>query len=148
MERRVDLQQLTPDGYRAVVGLERHVRSAVDLELLELVKLRASMVNGCAFCVDMHGTDALGAGEDVRRVLAVAAWRESPFFSRAERAALALTDALTHLGELGVTDEVWDGAVAAFGEKAVAELVLAVATINVWNRVAVATHAQPPALAT
>ncbi|MFN2607172.1 MAG: carboxymuconolactone decarboxylase family protein [Acidimicrobiales bacterium] len=140
-------EALSPEGYRAVLALEHHVRSAVDGRLLELVKLRASMLNGCAFCLDMHGTDALKAGEDVRRLLAVSAWRESPFFSDEERAALALTDAVTRLGETGVDDPTWHAAVAAFGEATVAELLLAIATINVWNRLAVATHQAPPPLA-
>jgi AhpD family alkylhydroperoxidase len=145
METR-NLKELAPDGYRAVFALEQHVRSKVDHELLELVKLRASMLNGCAFCVDMHSVDALKAGEDPRRLFAVADWRESPFFTDAERAALALTDTVTRLGEHGVPDEVWDPVVGAFGPETAAELVVAIATINVWNRLAVTSHAAPPSL--
>ncbi|MEO1061748.1 MAG: carboxymuconolactone decarboxylase family protein [Actinomycetota bacterium] len=147
MDQRMDARRLAPKGYAAVFALEEHVRSALDHRLLELVKLRASLVNGCAFCVDMHGTDLLGVGEDVRRVLAVAAWRESPFFDPAERAALALTDAVTRLGEHGVPDDVWADAVEAHGDATVAELLIAISTINVWNRLAMSTHAAPPALA-
>jgi AhpD family alkylhydroperoxidase len=139
--------QLTPEASRAVYGLERYVRERIDKALLELVKLRASMINGCAFCVDMHATDALAGGEDVRRVVAVAAWRESPFFSDRERAALELTDAVTRLGDHGVPDEVWDTARNEFGEESVADLVLAIATINVWNRLAISGRTAPPALA-
>src|SRR5438067_5492224 len=101
-----NLMNLLPDAYKKVAALEQHVKSKLDGELLELVKTRASMLNGCAFCIDMHTTDAVKAGEDPRRLFAVAAWRESPFFTDAERAALALTDAVTRLGEEGVTDEV------------------------------------------
>jgi AhpD family alkylhydroperoxidase len=145
METR-NLKELAPDAYRAVFGLEQHVRSKIGPELLELVKLRASMINGCAFCVDMHATDALQGGEDARRLFAVAAWRESPFFTDAERAALTLTDTVTRLDEHGVPDEVWGPVVAAFGPETAAELVVAIATINVWNRLAVTSHAEPPSL--
>src|SRR5947209_5507009 len=129
-----NLFQNLPDAYKLVSALEQHVQSKVDHELLELVKTRASMLNGCAFCIDMHTTDAVKSGEDPRRLFAVAAWRESPFFTDAERAALALTDAVTRLGEDGVPDSVWEPVVAAYGEELAGELVVAIATINVWNR--------------
>jgi alkylhydroperoxidase family enzyme len=104
------------------------------------------MLNGCAFCVDMHSTDAMKNGEKPRRLFAVAAWRESPFFSETERAALALTDAVTRLGEHGVPDDVWERVVAAVGAETAAELVFAIATINGWNRMAVTSRAEPPPL--
>ena len=122
------------------------MQSKIEHRLLELVKTRASMINGCAFCIDMHTTDATKSGEDPRRLFAIAGWRESPFFTDAERAALELTDAVTRLGEHGVPDEVWDAVVAAYGETTAAELVVAIATINVWNRLAITNHSQPPAL--
>lgn len=146
MEQRLDLMELDPDGYRAVIALERHVRSRLDHTLLELVKLRASMLNGCAFCVDMHSTDALDAGENPRRLFAVAAWRESPFFDERERAALAMTDALTRIGEHGLPDDVYEEALRSLGEKDVAAVALAIATINVWNRIVHTGHTQPPPL--
>lgn len=146
MEQRVNPAELAPEGLGAVMALENHVRGAIDHDLLELVKLRASVLNDCAYCVDMHGTDALAAGEEPRRVLAVAAWPESPFFTDEERAALALTDAVTRL-DGGVDDTTWSGAVAAFGEAGTVELLLAIATINVWNRIAVPVHMAPPELA-
>ena len=144
---RMALATFSPDGYKAVFALERHVRSKIDDDLLHLVKLRASILNGCAFCVDMHSTDAVASGEDPRRLFAVAAWRESPFFTDAERAALALTDEVTRLDEHGVGDETWDQALRHFGEAMTGELLLAIATINVWNRIAVTTKAAPPVLA-
>jgi AhpD family alkylhydroperoxidase len=144
MRERMDISQASPAGYRAVLGLERYVSGQVDPTLLHLVKLRASIINGCAFCVDMHSTEALGAGESSRRLFAVAAWREAPFFDERERAALALTDAVTRLGEHGVPDDVWDAAAAVWSTKELADLVMAIATINVWNRIAVTTRAQPP----
>jgi len=147
MEPRMDLFEVVPDGIAAVTALEKYVRSKVDHGLLELVKLRASIDNGCAFCVDMHTTDWLAAGEDVRRVVAVATWHESPFFSDRERTVLALTDAITRLGEEGVSDELWAEATKELGDDLLANVILAIATINVWNRLAVPTHKLPPALA-
>jgi AhpD family alkylhydroperoxidase len=146
MTQRLKLTDAIPEAYEVVAALERHVRSKVDGDLLELVKLRASMINGCAFCVDMHSSDALKSGENARRLFAVSAWRESPFFTDAERAALALTDAVTRLGEGGVPDEVWDSVVSTHGPAAAAELVVAIATINVWNRLAVTARTVPPPL--
>ncbi|MEV1144160.1 carboxymuconolactone decarboxylase family protein [Micromonospora sp. NPDC049799] len=142
--QRVNAAEVAPEAYQAVLGLEKYVRTNVDHTVLELVKLRASMLNGCSFCVDMHSRDALGAGESSRRLFAVAAWREAPFFDERERTALALTDAVTRLGEHGVTDDVWDAAAKVWSEKELADLVMAIATINVWNRIAVTTRTQPP----
>ncbi|WP_216843717.1 carboxymuconolactone decarboxylase family protein [Phytoactinopolyspora alkaliphila] len=146
MTQRMDLSAATPEGFRAVLGLDKYVRANVDPTLLTLIKLRASVTNGCAFCVDMHTTDALADGENGRRLFAVATWRESPFFTDDERAALALTDAVTELGQDGVPDDVWDKAAAIWNEKQLADLLLAICTINVWNRIAVPTRKQPPAL--
>ncbi|RZU77662.1 AhpD family alkylhydroperoxidase [Micromonospora kangleipakensis] len=141
---RIDMAAVAPQAYQAVFGLEKYVQANVDHTVLELVKLRASMLNGCAFCVDMHSRDALAAGESSRRLFAVATWREAPFFDERERTALALTDAVTRLGEHGVPDEVWDAAAKVWSEKELADLVVAIATINVWNRIGVTSHAQPP----
>ncbi|WP_406041788.1 carboxymuconolactone decarboxylase family protein [Micromonospora sp. NBC_00898] len=141
---RIDMAAVAPEAYRAVLGLEKYVQTNVDHTVLELVKLRASMLNGCSFCVDMHSRDALAAGESSRRLFAVAAWREAPFFDERERTALALTDAVTRLGEHGVPDEVWDAAAKVWSEKELADLVVAIATINVWNRIAVTSRTEPP----
>ncbi|MDI5943614.1 MULTISPECIES: carboxymuconolactone decarboxylase family protein [unclassified Micromonospora] len=140
---RIDLTAVAPEAYRAVAGLERYARDNVDHTVLELVKLRASMLNGCAFCVDMHSREALAAGESSRRLFAVAAWREAPFFDERERTALALTDALTRLGEHGVPDDVWDAAAKVWSDKELADLTVAIATINVWNRIVAATRRRP-----
>ncbi|HEY0697766.1 MAG TPA: carboxymuconolactone decarboxylase family protein [Micromonospora sp.] len=144
MSQRLNLAELAPEAYRAVLGMEGYIRKNVDHTVLELVKLRASMINGCAFCVDMHSRDALAAGESSRRLFAVAAWREAPFFDERERAALALTDAVTRLGEHGVPEDVWDQAARVWTEQELGDLLIAIATINVWNRIAVATRTQPP----
>ena len=145
MTQRIQIDKLTPKGFQAVLGLERYVASAVDHTVLHLVKLRASILNGCAYCVDMHSRDALRAGEDGRRLFAVAAWREAPFFDKRERAALALTDAVTKLGEHGVPDDVWDELTTHWSEEEAANLILAIGTINLWNRIAVTSRKALPA---
>ncbi|BCJ60750.1 carboxymuconolactone decarboxylase family protein [Micromonospora endophytica] len=142
--QRLNIAEVAPQAFQSVLGLEKYVRANVDHTVLELVKLRASVLNGCAYCVDMHSREAAEAGESHRRLFAVAAWREAPFFDERERAALALTDAVTRLGEHGVPDDVWAAAAKVWPEKALADLVLAIATINVWNRIAVTFRTELP----
>ncbi|MFD0731227.1 carboxymuconolactone decarboxylase family protein [Planotetraspora mira] len=137
------MQEVAPGGYRKVLELNTYVQANVNPTLLELIKLRASMVNGCAFCVDMHSADALKAGETSRRRLALSAWTESPFFTEEERAALALTDAVTRISEGGVPDQVWDAARAIWSEKEVADIVMAAIMINAFNRIAISTRRLP-----
>jgi AhpD family alkylhydroperoxidase len=139
----MDLSKVVPAGFRAVFGLEKYVQGALDHSVLALIKVRASMVNECAFCVDMHTTDALKDGESSQRLFGLAAWRESSFYDERERAALALTDAVTHLAPGGVPDEVWDGAVEQFGEEGAANVLLAIGTINLWNRLTITSRKQP-----
>ncbi|UGQ09942.1 carboxymuconolactone decarboxylase family protein [Yinghuangia sp. ASG 101] len=144
-ERALNMQATAPEGYKAVLGLEKYARANVERTLYHLVKTRASVINGCAFCVDMHTQDALAEGEDVRRLFGVTAWREVPhFFNARERAALALTDAVTRISEGGVPDDVWAEVHAVFDEREAADLLLAISTINVWNRLAISTHMRPP----
>jgi AhpD family alkylhydroperoxidase len=135
--------EVAPDAYKAVLGLERYARSHVDGQLYQLVKLRASLVNGCAYCVDMHSRDALAAGEPPARLFGLAAWHDTEFFTERERAALALTDSVTRLGPDGVPDDVWDAAAKEFSERELADLLIAIATINVWNRIAIPTRMAP-----
>ncbi len=141
--QRLDVHSLAPEGYRAVLGLEKYAAGAVDGTVYELIKLRASMLNGCAFCVDMHSHDAQAAGESDQRLFGVAAWHDAPYYTDRERAALALTDAVTRLGPGGVGDDVWDQVTAVWSDKEIADLLLAIATINVWNRLAIPTRQQP-----
>lgn len=134
---------IVPDSYRALAALEKSTRDpALPHAIQELVRLRASQINGCGFCVDMHSHDAKASGETDERLFAVAAWRDAPFFTDAERAALALTEAATRLADRGdaVPDEVWDAAADEFDEKALALLVTTIATINAWNRISVVTR--------
>jgi AhpD family alkylhydroperoxidase len=131
-----------PDAMDALNALAKSIsRARVPIQR-ELLHLRASQINGCGVCVDMHAKGALQAGESAERVAAVAAWRDTPYFTDAERAALALTEAATRLADRpdAVPDEVWDAAAEHFDETQLGALVLDIALINVWNRVNVATH--------
>ncbi|MEV6637140.1 carboxymuconolactone decarboxylase family protein [Actinoplanes sp. NPDC051470] len=139
------MNDVAPGAYQAVLGMEIYARQNNDPQLYELVKLRASMVNGCGFCVDMHATEAQKAGESSRRLFAVSAWREAgSLFTEQERAAFALTDAVTKLGEHGVPDNVWDEAARHFDKTELGNLLMAIVTINVWNRLAIATKQDLP----
>jgi AhpD family alkylhydroperoxidase len=142
LHQRMAAGKLAPAVYKAMVAFDRSIE--LDPVLRELIKIRASQLNGCAYCLDMHTRDARAAGEDERRLATLAAWREAPFFTERERAALALTDAVTRLGEHGVTDDVWGAAAKHFEEAELAQVVWAIAAINSWNRMGVATHLQPP----
>jgi AhpD family alkylhydroperoxidase len=127
--------------YRAMVALDDAVE--LDPALRDLVSLRASIVNGCAYCVDMHTLDARKRGESEQRLYAVAAWHEAPFFDERERAALALTDAVTLVGDGHVPRPVWDEAAAVFEEDELAQLLWAIVAVNAWNRIAIATRMEP-----
>ena len=145
--QRLDIHAVDPKAHQAVFALERYVReSSLDPQLYELVKIRASQLNGCAFCLDMHNRDAREKGEDQRRLDVLSAWREAPeLFSEQERAALAFTESVTRIGDAGVPDDVWADVAKTFDEPGIVALLMAAATINVWNRLAVATHQQLPA---
>jgi len=142
----MNLQQQIPDFYRAMGVIERAVRgSGIDHGLYELVKIRASQINGCAFCLDMHHRDARAGGESQRRLDILSAWREAPsYFSESEQAALALTEEATLIADGGVSDDVWENAIKALGEQGVAQVLVAVVAINSWNRIAVSTHQALP----
>jgi AhpD family alkylhydroperoxidase len=119
-------------------ALDQYVRkSGLEPGLIEFVKLRASLMNGCAYCVDLHAREARAKGETERRLFAVPVWRETPFFTPRERAALAWTEAVTNIGRDGVNDALYDEARAHFGEKELVDLTVAVIAINAWNRLAV-----------
>lgn len=144
MRQRMVLKEASPGSYKAMLGLERYLAATgLDKKLRELVKIRASQINGCAFCIDLHTRDARGMGESEQRIYALNAWRETPFFTPEERAALALTEAITLVAETGVPDEVYEEARGLFGEKRLAELIMAIVTINAWNRIAISTRTVP-----
>jgi len=140
-----DFMSLTPDAYDAVLALGQIAgKAGMDKQLLELIKLRASQINGCAFCVQYHILEGEKLGVPADKLNLVVVWREAPQFSQRERAALAWTEALTLLSE-GVGDEVYAQASAEFSEKELAYLTSAVASINVWNRFGAAFRWTPPA---
>jgi AhpD family alkylhydroperoxidase len=141
---RLAMDKVNPGAYKAVYGMEAYARQHNDPVLFHLVKLRASMINGCAFCVDMHSREALADGEDSRRLFGLAAWHETPLYTEKERAALALTDSVTRLGQYGVPDDVWEAAAKEFSPEELGNLLMAIAVINVWNRFSIATQNQPP----
>ncbi|GGK71273.1 alkyl hydroperoxide reductase AhpD [Sphaerisporangium melleum] len=133
-----DFAKVAAEGYRGMLTVEAYVRrTGVPHQTLELVKIRVSQINGCGFCVDMHSREAKKAGETDERLFGVAAWRESPYFTPEERAALALAEAATRIADnpAGVPDEVWDEAADYYDEAAIAGLVMAIAQINAWNRI-------------
>jgi AhpD family alkylhydroperoxidase len=146
--QRLSIPDVDAGAHQAVLGLERYLRSSgLDPMLSELVKIRASQINGCVYCLDMHHRAARGIGEDQRRLDVLSAWREAPtLFSEEERAALALVEAVTLIGVAGVSDAVWDGVTHCFDEPDVVRLLMLIATINVWNRLAVSTHQRLPDL--
>ena len=144
MEPRIHYKSVAPSAYRAMAGLEAYLREcSLEKPLRELVKLKASQINGCAFCIDMHSKDARAGGETEQRLYALSAWRETPFFSDRERAALAWTEAVTMVGQTHVPDEVYEQARAHFDEKELVDLTLAVVAINGWNRLAVSFRSVP-----
>jgi len=135
---RVDYAKVFPEGMRAMAGLEGAVRAAgLEPELLELVRIRASQLNGCAYCLAMHSRDARARGERQTRLDTVAAWREAPYYAPRERAALAWCEALTDLPRTGAPDEVYAAVEAEFSGEEIAALTFAVVAINGWNRLAV-----------
>jgi AhpD family alkylhydroperoxidase len=144
MQARIDFYTASKETLNAMRALEQAGSGqGIDPLLLELIKLRASQINGCAFCLDMHTSDALKAGESTRRLATVSAWRETPFFSERERAALAWTEALTNVAQTGAPDADYAQLASQFTPKEMADLTLAIVTINAWNRFAIGFRKMP-----
>jgi len=144
MTKRIDIARTGQGAYRMMAALEQHVRaSGLEHSLIHLVKLRASYINGCAYCVDMHSKDARAEGETEQRIFAIPVWKETPFFTPRERAALEWTETVTKISERGVPDDVFERARAQFTEEELVELTMAVITINGWNRVAISFAIEP-----
>lgn len=140
----ISLTDTAPEIYRVLTHAEVAIRKGpLDAAVRDLVKIRASQMNGCVFCIDLHIHEALELGESNDRIYQVTAWRESELYTDAERAALAYTEAATEMPS-GVSDEVWNAVIAAFKPEEAAYLVAQVATINAWNRIAAPTHTLPP----
>ena len=137
---RLSLKDAAPKLAHAYLHLENAVHAAVDPVLYELIKTRASQLNGCAFCIDMHTKDARAAGESEQRLHLLSAWQEAPLYTARERAALALTEAVTLVAETHVPDEVWNEAAKEFSEEELAGVLMAIVTINGWNRIAISSR--------
>ncbi len=144
MQARLNYTTVSPDAFKAMLGLEAAVaRGSIERPLIELVKMRASQINGCAYCLDMHSKDARAAGESEQRLYTLDAWRETPFFSARERAALAWTETLTHVADTHVPDAEYEAARGEFSEQELVDLTLAIVAINGWNRIAVGFRSVP-----
>jgi len=144
MKARIDVMHVAPGIVHSMLGLEKQVRQAgLDGKLLDLVRMRASQINRCAYCLDMHSKDARAAGETEQRLYGLEAWRETPYYSARERAALEWTEALTLVAETGVPDDVYERVREQFSENELAHLSLAVVAINGWNRLNVAARTVP-----
>ena len=145
MQQRIDFTKVTPAALKAVSALHAYVdQSGLDAKLRELIKIRASQINGCAYCIAMHTKDARKLGETDERMHLLDAWREAPIYTPKEQAALAWTEALTKITEGHVPDEVFDQVRKQFSEREIVDLTAAVTAINTWNRIAIAFRATPP----
>jgi AhpD family alkylhydroperoxidase len=144
MEARFNFMKAAPGVYEAMLGLEKYLQScAVEQGLLHLIKLRASQVNGCAYCLDMHWKDLRAIGEKEQRMYSLDAWRECPYYTERERAALAWTEAVTLITNGHTPDALYEEARAHFSEEEICDLTLAVAAINAWNRLAISSRTVP-----
>lgn len=147
-EQRLSVQEIDPAAYAPMLSLEKYIHGGgLGEEFLALIKLRASQINGCAYCLDMHGREARKAGVDERRLDVLAGWHEAPnLYSERERAALALTEEVTLIGEGGVSDEAWAQASQTFSQQEIVVVLMAICTINAWNRLAISTRQALPDL--
>jgi AhpD family alkylhydroperoxidase len=144
MHERLNYAKAFPEGIHALLALEKTIReSGLEPSLIELLKTRTSQMNGCAYCIDMHTKDARAAGETEQRLYALSAWRETPFFTPRERAALAWTEAITNIQQGHASDEVYEEVRREFDDASLVRLTMAITQINTWNRIAIAFRAEP-----
>jgi AhpD family alkylhydroperoxidase len=143
MSNRINYRTAAPETYQALLGLHQHLAKACDPKLRALIELRVSQINGCAFCLDMHANEARHLGETQQRLDCVAAWRETPFFADRERAALAWAEAITHVAETRVPDELYAEMKKHFSDKELVDLTAAIGMINLWNRMSVSFRSEP-----
>lgn len=144
MEARMDVYKLVPGSSKALMDLQAFINgTGLDKTLTELIKIRASQINGCVFCLNMHTKDARKLGETEQRIYGLNAWNEAPYYTDKERAALALTEAVTMLNTSHVPDDVYNAALAVFTQEEVAKITLSIVMINVWNRISVTSRTQP-----
>ncbi|ADY51063.1 alkylhydroperoxidase like protein, AhpD family [Pseudopedobacter saltans DSM 12145] len=145
MKQRFDLSKTEPRAYKAMAGLEEYLKTTALTNIQkELIKIRASQINGCAFCLDMHTKDALKYGETQQRIFLLNAWRETDLYSDEEKAILALTEEITLISQKGLSEETYQWISKYFNENEIAQIIMAVITINAWNRIAISTHTPVP----
>ena len=143
MQTRINIEKVEPAGYKAVLGLEKFIESTpLTKKHKDLIKIRSSQINGCAFCIDMHTKEARKAGETEQRIYALNAWHDTPFFSEEEQAILALTEQVTLINN-HVSDETYNQAAKLLGDTYLAQVIMAIITINVWNRIGITTKLIP-----
>ncbi|MDM1468094.1 carboxymuconolactone decarboxylase family protein [Myroides odoratimimus] len=141
MKKRIDLSNVVSSGYKRIIALDSFVQnSGLDKTHLELIKIRASQINGCAYCLNLHTRDAMNQGETAQRIFLLNAWRETELFTEEERTILAMTEEITLISERGLTEETYEMATKLFNEEYIGFIIMAIITINAWNRVAVSTH--------
>lgn len=145
MSKRVNISEIESVGYKAMLGLEAYLQN-ISLTPIqkELIKIRASQINGCAYCLDMHTKDALKYGETTQRLFVLVGWRETHLFSDDEKVLLAMTEEITQISRKGLSDKTYEKAQKYFTENQIAQIIMAIVTINAWNRIAVSTHLQIP----
>ncbi|GGE53663.1 alkyl hydroperoxide reductase AhpD [Pullulanibacillus camelliae] len=144
METRMEMQHVNPESYAAMFALEKCAASSkLPAKLKELIKIRASQINGCAFCLNMHTKDARKLGESEARIYGLNAWRESPFYTPEERAVLAFTESVTLVTKDQVPDAIYEGLQHYFSDKEISDIILCIITINAWNRIAISTRLMP-----
>ncbi len=141
MEKRINLAAVEPNAYNAMLALEKYVRTS-QLQPLhrELIKLRASQINGCAYCLDMHSKEALELGETQQRIFVLDGWKETSLFSEEEKIVLAMTEEITLINRQGLTSNTYQQALQHFDEHYIGQIIMAIITINAWNRIAISTH--------
>ncbi len=140
MENRIDIQQLEPDAFKAMFALENYLHnSGLSRTQFYLIKIRASQINGCAFCINMHTTDALKQGETAQRIFLLNAWKETGLFTEEEKIILAITEEVTLISQNGLRDETYRKAEQLFDGNQIAQIIMAVVTINAWNRIVIST---------
>ena len=144
MTKRIDVSKVEPAAYKAMLGLEQYLhQSSLEQKLLDLIKIRASQINKCAFCIDMHTKEARKAGETEQRIYALSAWQETPFFTPQERSALSFTEAVTLIAENSINDELYEQVSRYFPPQEIVQILIAIATINAWNRISISTGMIP-----
>ncbi len=144
MTKRTNINKVAPQAYKAMMGLEMYLANVeISKSLKELIKIRASQINSCAYCIDMHTKDALKNGETNQRIFLLSAWKEAKYlFTEEEQTVLTMTEEITLIHKNGLSDETYQKATEFFTEEQIAQIIMAIVTINVWNRIAVSTHLQ------